>query len=249
VYAAHHVVDDGTHGDRLVHRVDTGIVLRQLTDERNLLVDLLLTQVTDVEVLGVEIGGPFQRGRGGPGWWWILFEPELQLTELEPIAPDLAGWRVERMPSLPDTAYFSIVPDWVCEVLSKSTESMDRNQKLPLYAANGVQHVWLVDPIAKTLEAHAHPESGRWQEVRVYQRDAPLRVAPFEAIALELAALAPTMGDLYTEVLYPAISSHRRMPAEERARLGISDGFVRISVGIEDVADILGELDHALKRV
>jgi cystathionine gamma-synthase/methionine-gamma-lyase len=67
--------------------------------------------------------------------------------------------------------------------------------------------------------------------------------------ALELAASATTIGDLYTEVLYPAISSHRRLPAEERARLGITDGFLRISVGIEDPNDILADIDRALDRV
>jgi Uma2 family endonuclease len=140
-------------------------------------------------VLGSELNGPFQRGRGGPGGWWILDEPELHFVELEPVVPDLAGWRAERMPSLPDTAYFSIVPDWICEVLSKSTESLDRDEKLPLYAEQGVEHVWLLDPIAQTLEVHAHPESGRWREVRVHQGDVRVRVAPFEAIELELAAL------------------------------------------------------------
>jgi Uma2 family endonuclease len=140
-------------------------------------------------VLGGELSGPFQRGRGGPGGWWILDEPELQLIELEPVVPDLAGWRVERMPALPETAYFSIAPDWICEVLSKSTEPIDRDEKLPLYAEQGVEHVWLIDPIAKTLEVHAHPESGRWREVRVHQGDVRVRVAPFEAIELELAAL------------------------------------------------------------
>lgn len=140
-------------------------------------------------VLGFELGGPFQRGRGGPGGWWILFGPELQLVELEPVVPDLAGWRVERMPELPDTAYFSVVPDWTCEVLSKSTEGLDKNEKLPLYATQGVQHVWLLDPIAKTLETHAYPDSGRWREVRVHQGDVRVRVAPFQPIELDLAAL------------------------------------------------------------
>jgi Uma2 family endonuclease len=93
------------------------------------------------------------------------------------------------MPSLPDTAYFSVVPDWICEVLSKSTESIDRNEKLPLYASLGVAHVWLVDPIAKTLEAHALGDEKRWREVRVYQGNARVRIAPFEAIELELEAL------------------------------------------------------------
>lgn len=140
-------------------------------------------------VLAGDLSGPFQRGRGGPGGWWILFEPELHFFDLEPVVPDLAGWRLERMPSLPETAYFPIVPDWICEVLSKSTESLDRDQKLPLYAERGVEHVWLLDPIARTLEAHVHPESGRWREVHVYQGDVRVRVAPFEAVELELAAL------------------------------------------------------------
>jgi cystathionine beta-lyase/cystathionine gamma-synthase len=66
---------------------------------------------------------------------------------------------------------------------------------------------------------------------------------------LELAASATTIGDLFTEVLSPPISSHRRLPAEERKRLGITDGFLRISVGIEDPDDILADIDRALDRV
>lgn len=140
-------------------------------------------------VLGGDLSGPFQRGRGGPGGWWILDEPELHLVSLEPMVPDLAGWRVERMPALPETAYFTVAPDWVCEVLSKSTESVDRQQKLPLYAAHGVRHAWLVDLIAKTLEVHTLGAEGRWREVRIHQGDVLVRAAPFEAVELELAAL------------------------------------------------------------
>ena len=61
-------------------------------------------------VLAGELNGAFQRGRSGPGGWWILFEPELQLVALEPMVPDLAGWRVERMPELPQTPYFTTAP-------------------------------------------------------------------------------------------------------------------------------------------
>ena len=67
--------------------------------------------------------------------------------------------------------------------------------------------------------------------------------------ALELAASATTIGDLFTEVLYPPISSHRRLPPHERKRLGITDGFLRISVGIEDLTDITADIDRALDRV
>ena len=140
-------------------------------------------------VLGGELNGAFQRWRGGPGGWWILFEPELQLVTLEPMAPDLAGWRIERMPTLPETAYFTLPPDWICEVLSKSTEDRDRNKKLPIYAAHGVAHVWLLDPIAKTLEVHALGEDRRWRDVRVYEGDVRVHAAPFAAIELDLAAL------------------------------------------------------------
>ena len=79
-------------------------------------------------VLGGELGPPFHRGRGGPGGWWILDEPELHLGE-DVLVPDLAGWRRERMPELPGTAYFTLAPDWVCEVLSSSTRKVDLHEK------------------------------------------------------------------------------------------------------------------------
>jgi Uma2 family endonuclease len=139
--------------------------------------------------LGSELHGTFQRGRGGPGGWWILFEPELQLVDLEPMSPDLAGWRVERMPTLPETAFFTIAPDWICEVLARSTETVDRTKKLPIYAAHGVRHVWLIDPIAKTLEVHSLGDDRRWRDVRVYEGNGRVRVDPFAAIELDLAAL------------------------------------------------------------
>ena len=93
-------------------------------------------------VLGGRLNGPFQLGDGGPGGWWILFEPELHLVMDEPVVPDLAGWRVETLPELPETSFFTSVPDWTCKVLSRSTDRLDRDEKLPLYAEHGVSHVW-----------------------------------------------------------------------------------------------------------
>ncbi len=140
-------------------------------------------------VLVGELSGPFQRGRGGPGGWWILHEPELHLVALEPMVPDLAGWRAERMPTLPDAAYFTNAPDWICEVLSKSTETVDRQVKLPVYAEHGVPHVWLLDPIARSLEVHTLGSAGSWREVRTHLGDERVRAAPLEAIEIDLAAL------------------------------------------------------------
>jgi Uma2 family endonuclease len=139
--------------------------------------------------LTIEIGGPFARGKGGPGGWWILDEPELHLIRQEPINPDLAGWRKERMPELPETAHFSLPPDWIYEVLSKSTEEIDRNDKMPIYAAHGVAHAWLVDPIKETVEAYVLGPNRRWRPPVVHRGDARVRLPPFDAIELDLSAL------------------------------------------------------------
>jgi len=134
-----------------------------------------------------ELGPPFKRGRGGPGGWIILFEPELHLGE-EILVPDLAGWRRERMPLVPDDAFFTLAPDWICEVLSKSTEKSDRAEKMQLYASFGVRHVWLVHPRLRTLEAF-RLHDGHWLAVGVHKDLDRARVEPFDAIELDLAAL------------------------------------------------------------
>ena len=137
--------------------------------------------------LGAELDGPFDRARGGPGGWVLLDEPELHLHG-DVLVPDLAGWRRERMPELPDAAAFELAPDWVCEVLSPSTAATDRAEKMPIYARERVGHIWLVDPIAQTLEAY-RLEQGRWSLLGTWRDDAVVRVEPFEALGLELAGL------------------------------------------------------------
>jgi Uma2 family endonuclease len=137
--------------------------------------------------LGVEIGGPYDRGRGGPGGWWILYEPELHLGR-NVLVPDWAGWRRERMPRLPDSAYFPLAPDWVCEIISPSTASLDRVKKLTIYAREGIGHAWLIDPDARTLEV-LRLESGRWTILGVHFGAEIVRADPFAEIDLELASL------------------------------------------------------------
>lgn len=139
--------------------------------------------------LGYDLIGPFQRGRGGPGGWWIIDEPELHfIRDAEVHVPDLAGWRRERLPLLPRGHRYTVVPDWVCEVLSSSTESVDREIKMPIYAAFGVAYAWLLDPRAHTLEAYAL-EAGHWREIGRFRADAIVCIAPFDAVPLELDAL------------------------------------------------------------
>ena len=137
--------------------------------------------------LGIEIGGPFDVGKGGPGGWIILDEPELHLHG-DVLVPDLAGWRRARMPELPDAAAFELAPDWICEVLSPSTAAVDRSEKMPIYAREGVAHTWLVDPVARTVEAF-RLEAGRWIVLGAWRDDAVIAIEPFVEVPLELATL------------------------------------------------------------
>lgn len=138
-------------------------------------------------LLGGELTGPFDRGRGGPGGWVILDEPELHLAG-HVLVPDLGGWRRQRMPVMPDTPAFDMVPDWVCEVLSPSTAATDRADKVPIYAGLGVSHVWLIDPLAQVLEV-LRLEAARYSIIGSWRADAVVRADPFAAIELELSAL------------------------------------------------------------
>lgn len=134
--------------------------------------------------LFADIAGPFYRGRGGPGGWWILAEPELHFRrDAEVLVPDIAGWRQERLPELPADQRFEVVPDWICEVLSPSTASTDREIKMPVYARYGVAHAWLVDPKQQRLEAYART-GNEWRPIGTFSGTASIQVAPFETVAI-----------------------------------------------------------------
>ena len=137
--------------------------------------------------LGMDIGSAYQRGRGGPGGWWIVFEPEIHLgTDI--VVPDLAGWRKGRLPAIPPEAYFTMAPDWVCEVLSPSTASFDRVKKMRVFARERVGHAWLVDPLARTLEVYEQG-GGRWVLVSAHEGTETVRVPPFGELDLVLPDL------------------------------------------------------------
>ncbi len=137
--------------------------------------------------LGGVLRGPFDRGRGGPGGWRILDEPELHLGA-DIVVPDLAGWRRDRLPTLPEEANFRVPPDWICEVVSPSTAALDRVKKLALYARERVAHAWIVDPLIQTLEV-LRLDDGRWLIVGTCAGDATVRAEPFSAVEWDLTLL------------------------------------------------------------
>jgi Uma2 family endonuclease len=139
-------------------------------------------------VIGGDINGAFHRPPGssaGPGGWWILFEPELHLGP-DVLVPDLAGWQRQRLPKIEDVAYFEVVPDWICEVVSPRTAAIDRVRKMRIYAREGVATAWLVDPLAKTLEVY-RLEGKSWVLEESFDGAGHVRVAPFDAVEIDLS--------------------------------------------------------------
>ncbi len=133
------------------------------------------------------LGPPFDDGIGGPGGWWILIEPELHFGD-DYVVPDLAGWRRERLPAVPDLPHLELAPDWVCEILSPSTERIDRGLKLKVYARERVGHIWLLNPDARTLEV-LRLQGDQWLLVAVHSGGERVQAEPFGEVELDLAAL------------------------------------------------------------
>ncbi len=98
--------------------------------------------------------------------------------------PDIAGWRIARMPEIPDVVGFTLAPDWVCEVVSPSTARLDRTRKMRIYARAGVAHLWLLDPLTHTLEVY-RLDAGRWVVASVHGGDEHVCAEPFDAVALD----------------------------------------------------------------
>lgn len=131
----------------------------------------------------------FRHGRGGPGGWIFLMEPELHLgVEPDIVVPDIAGWRTSRMPRVPAEPYLTLAPDWLAEVLSPSTMRIDRVIKLPVYAQRGVGHVWLIDPVARTLEV-LRLDGGGYRIVGAWGGEAAVALEPFAEVTIELGVL------------------------------------------------------------
>ena len=137
--------------------------------------------------LGGEITGPYDRGRGGPGGWLILDEPELHLGE-HVLVPDLAGWLREHMPRVPETAWFELRPDWICEVLSPSTAILDWTRKQDIYRQHGVPWLWFVDPASRTIEV-LRLSAQDLLVAGTFGGEGEMRIPPFDAVAIDVGAM------------------------------------------------------------
>lgn len=138
--------------------------------------------------LGSKVTTTYHFGEGGgPGGWIILIDPEIALGE-DILVPDLAGWKEERFPEAEDHNWISVVPDWICEILSPHTAKTDKTEKMPIYARHGVSRLWLIDPLARTLDVYGL-ETDRWMVMGLYAEEDTVRAEPFQEVAISLAGL------------------------------------------------------------
>jgi Uma2 family endonuclease len=147
-----------------------------------------------------DLSSPFGRGRGGPGGWWLILETDVMLGPHDIVAPDIAGWRRERMPAFPRTRPITLPPDWVCEVLSPSRPQRDRVRKADLYLRAGIPYYWMLDVEGRTLEA-LNATGGAWVRTGAWTDGDHPRIPPFEAIELDVGGLFPPLDE-------PASSVH-----------------------------------------
>jgi len=145
--------------------------------------------------ISADISYAFERGRGGPGGWWILPEPGIELAGAPEVSPDIAGWRRERLPELPRDSSIAVVPDWVCEVLSPGTRSYHFLRKRPLYARVGVSFLWEVDNDAQVLTVN-QLENGRWVELGSFGEEQSVRLPPFDAVSTDVRGWWEDLGVL-----------------------------------------------------
>lgn len=133
---------------------------------------------------------PFRRRRreDGPGGWIFASETETRLASDTVVRPDVAGWRRERLPRMPDTMPVPIAPDWVCEILSRSNAKTDLWDKLSLYHEARVAHYWILDPDREWLRVHRWSDTG-YQVVLEARNPAVVRAEPFDLIDLSIAEL------------------------------------------------------------
>lgn len=140
-----------------------------------------------ISLVDHELFEPYRRGRRGPGGWWILPEPGIELPGASEISPDIAGWQRSRMPDLPDDEPIRVVPDWICEVYTTRTRKYVLETKQPFYAQVGVRWSWLIDLTDRTLTV-SRLHDGKWLEDGFFGGDQRVLVRPFDAAEMDLAS-------------------------------------------------------------
>jgi Uma2 family endonuclease len=136
--------------------------------------------------LGDALGGfRGKAGRRGPGGWWIGSEIDMQYERHELYRHDLAGWRRERVPEIPEERPVTIVPDWACEILSASNASNDTVVKMRVLHRHEVRRYWILDPLEASLLVYRWAPGG-YSLIATAMAGETVRAEAFDAIELSL---------------------------------------------------------------
>lgn len=146
-------------------------------------------------LLGNALEAVLHDEKSGHSNWIFIPDTNVHLSPHDICGPDIAGWRVETMPHVPETAQISVRPDWVCEIISPSSERLDRHDKFAMYARFGIPHYWIVDHRNRLVEAY-QLEEGRWVTIGVGSNADAVSFAPFDHVTLELGRLWPDQSSL-----------------------------------------------------
>jgi Uma2 family endonuclease len=137
-----------------------------------------------------ELRGPFQRGRGGPGGWWLIQDVDVEFGAHDVCRPDISGWRKDRVPAFPAERPVRERPDWLCEGLSPRTAILDQGEKRALYERASIPWYWLVDPLNRTIAVLRLVREGYVVD-RVAGDRGLARLPPFDAVEIDLESLFP----------------------------------------------------------
>jgi Uma2 family endonuclease len=137
-----------------------------------------------------ELRNPFQRGRGGPGGWWLIPDVDVEFGVHDILRPDISGWRRDRVPGFPAERPVRHRPDWLCEGLSPRTALHDQGDKRAIYQSAGVPWYWLVDPLNRTLSVLRLVPDGYVVD-QVAGDQGIVALPPFEAVTIDLASVFP----------------------------------------------------------
>jgi Uma2 family endonuclease len=133
---------------------------------------------------------PYRRRGGPPGHpagWWFASEVDVYFDERNTLLPDVAGWRWERLPEVPNERPIRVVPDWTCEILS-TNKRRDLITKKRVYHRSHVPHYWIIDPVEEMLTVYRWAPEG-FLEVLVAQRGEKVRAEPFDLVELQVSVL------------------------------------------------------------
>jgi Uma2 family endonuclease len=142
-----------------------------------------------VELSGELAGAYGLRSRGrGPGGWIFASETEIQLEPSQVFRPDVAGWRREALPKLPDEVPITQRPEWICEILSPPSPQNDLIKKMRVYQRCQIAHYWILDPVAETLSVYRWTLEG-YLLIQTAEGRERIRAEPFSAVELSMHGL------------------------------------------------------------